>query len=253
MQLLESLAMSLDPVVTARRVGVDPDPWQAELLRARARQMLLLCARQAGKSTASALLAVDEAVFHAPALVLILAPALRQAKLVFATVKKYLDRLGPSVAPYHRETALTLELRNGSIIECLPGVERTVRGFSAASLIVLDEAARISDPLYIAVRPMLAVSGGRIILLSTPWGRRGAFHEEWETGEGWTRVKHTAYDNPRISPAWLEEERRRIGPRAFAQEYLCEFVEVEDQVFTYESVQRAMTDEFPPLFAPSAA
>ena len=84
---------------------------------------------------------------------------------------------------------------------------------------------------------------------ATPWGRRGFYWEEHQAQRaGWHRAKITAPECPRISAAWLEEERRSIGPRAFAQEYLCEFVEVEDQVFSYDVIQAAFADDFPPLF-----
>ena len=71
-----------------------------------------------------------------------------------------------------------LEFANGSRVLSLPGTERTVRGFSEVSLLVIDEAARVDDGLYYAVRPMLAVSGGRLVALSTPYGKRGWFHDE---------------------------------------------------------------------------
>ena len=55
----------------------------------------------------------------------------------------------------------------------LPANEATVRGFSAVSLMVVDEAARVPDDLYEAVKPMLAVTDGALWLMSTPFGRRG--------------------------------------------------------------------------------
>lgn len=244
------LAMALDPVRLARRAGIDPDPWQAALLRSRARQMILLCSRQAGKSTVSSLLAVEEAVHRAPALVLLLAPAQRQSQLLFRTVKATLHALGDDAPPVVRETALTLELANGSRIISLPGKEATIRGYSAVSLLVIDEASRVDDPLYNAVRPMLAVSGGRTILLSTPWGKRGFFHHEWtEGGPDWQRIRITAHDVPRIAPDWLAEERDRMGDWWFRQEFLCEFVETDDQVFGYDLINAAVSDEIEPLFA----
>jgi hypothetical protein len=57
-----------------------------------------------------------------------------------------------------------LTLSNGARIIALPGKEETIRGFSGVTLLVIDEAARVLDDLYQACRPMLAVSGGRIIL-----------------------------------------------------------------------------------------
>src|SRR5690349_8471056 len=73
------LALALDPARLFRRaVGSEPDPWQAQLLRSDARQILLNCTRQAGKSTSTAALALHTALYQPGALILILAPALRQ-------------------------------------------------------------------------------------------------------------------------------------------------------------------------------
>ncbi|MDQ3175559.1 MAG: hypothetical protein M3Q91_17935, partial [Acidobacteriota bacterium] len=84
------------------------------------------------------------------------------------------------------ESALELEFSNSSRIVALPGKESTIRGFSGVSLLIVDEASRVPDELYQAVRPMLAVSGGDIVLLSTPFGKRGFFHHEWtEGGADW--------------------------------------------------------------------
>jgi hypothetical protein len=138
---------------------------------------------------------------------------------------------------------------NGSRIISLPGKEATVRGYSNVALLVVDEAARVADDLYMSIRPMLSVSGGRIVLLSTPFGKRGFFHHEFtEGGADWHRVKVTAHDVPRIDPAWLAAESERIGSWWFSQEYLCEFVETDDQVFGYDLVMSAISPTVAPLF-----
>ena len=69
------------------------------------------------------------------------------------------------------ETSLLLP--NGSRIVGLPGMEATVRGFSAVSLMLIDEASRVDDAMYKALRPMLAVGQGDLWLMSTPCGKRG--------------------------------------------------------------------------------
>lgn len=130
----------------------------------------------------------------------------------------------------------------------MPGTERTIRGYSGAALLILDEASRVEDELYHAVRPMLAVSSGDLVMASTPWGKRGVFHHEWTEGEGWQRFEIPATSVPRITPEFLEEEHRALPPRMFEQEYLCKFVDTEDQVFSYEVVQAAITPEVTPLF-----
>src|SRR5207249_8810164 len=121
--------------------------------------------------------------------------------------------------PARKRTELQLHLVNRSRIIALPESERTIRGYSGARLLVVDEAARVDDGLYRSVRPMLAVSRGRLLALSTPFGRRGWFFDAWEGAEDWQRLKITADQCPRITPEFLAEERRALGERWFAQEY----------------------------------
>ena len=138
------------------------------------------------------------------------------------------------------DNEMSLAFANGSRMVGLPGNEATVRGFSAVSLLLVDEAARVSEELYLAVRPMLAVSGGTIWLMSTPYGKRGFFWEAWANGgPEWERVRVPATECPRIEREFLEEERRTMGDRYFRQEYLCEFAEAEGAVFDREMIERA--------------
>ncbi len=115
---------------------------------------------------------------------------------------------------------------------CLPCKEETIRGYAHVNLIVLDEAARVPDDLYRAVGPMLAVSKGRLICLSTPYGARGFFHDAWVSGgEGWKRIEVPGAKVPRISAAFPEEERRAMGESWFRQEYCCSFEAFEGLVY----------------------
>ena len=238
----DDLALALDPVLLAERAGLDPDPWQAEVLRSDARRMLLNCSRQSGKSTITALLAAHVSIYRAPSLVLLLSPSLRQSQELFRKVTHVYGALKRPVKP-SSESALRLELENGSRIVSLPGKEGTVRGYSGVDLLVIDEAARVPGDLYLAVRPMLAVSGGRLAALSTPWGTRGWWHDAWVSSEPWERWRVPATDCPRVPAAFLEEERRTLGEFWFAQEYMCEFREAHAQAFRRADVERAVTKE----------
>ena len=86
------------------------------------------------------------------------------------------------------------------------------------------------------------------MLLSTPFGKRGVFYEEWTGGEGWERYEVPASECPRIPASFLEEERQVLPSWVYRQEYECSFEETEDQVFTTEMVERAVTSEVTPLF-----
>jgi hypothetical protein len=217
------------------------DLWQTRLLRSDAPRVLLNCSRQSGKSTMAAILALHQALYEPGSLVLILAPAERQAKELFSKVAEAYRTLGHAI-PAESYRKLGMSLTNGSRIEALPGTEKTIRGFSGVDLLIVDEAARVDDGLYYAVRPMLAVSGGRLMMLSTPYGRRGVFYEEWTEGEGWERYEVPATKCPRIPPEFLEAERRSLPEYFYAQEFLCEFRETEDQLWTHEMIEGARDD-----------
>jgi hypothetical protein len=68
------VACALDPARLCRCVGFTPDAWQAAFLRSQARQVLLLCARQVGKSTAAAVLGPTAYNRYAPQLAALTAP-----------------------------------------------------------------------------------------------------------------------------------------------------------------------------------
>jgi hypothetical protein len=233
----------------AAELGLVLDPWQREVLSSESDQLLLLCSRQVGKSTVTALLALHTALSEPNQLVLILSPGDRQSGLLFKTIADYY-RLLSDVVLANVENRRSLELRNGSDVYALPGKESTVRGFAGVDLLVIDEASRVSDDLYASVRPMLAVSRGRLVGLTTPFGKRGWFWREWsEGGPAWHRVRITAAECPRISPEWLAQEQQRLGPWWFSQEYACEFVDAVDHVFAHELVMAALSDEVVPLSA----
>lgn len=242
MPIASDLAAALDPVVLARRAGIVPDPWQARVLRSTAPRILLNCSRQSGKSTTVAALAVHTAIYQPESLVLCISPSLRQSGELFRKVLGVYRSLGTTEPP-EAESALRLELANNSRIISLPGAETTIRGYSGVRLLIVDEAARVEDSLYYAVRPMLAVSGGRLVALSTPFGTRGWWYDGWRGSEPWERFEVPATDCPRIPASFLEEERRNIGDWWFEQEYLCKFIDAQSQAFRREDVDRALTEE----------
>jgi hypothetical protein len=143
-------------------------------------------------------------------------------------------------------------LENGSRIVALPGAE-TVRGYASAALVVVDEAARVPDELYFAIRPMLAVSGGRLVVMSTPFGRRGFFYEANEHEDGWEKWRIPASQCPRISAAFLEEEKRTLGSWWYASEYECAFADTEESVFAADAISSAFNPAIKPLFTREAA
>ena len=240
--LASDLARALDPVRLAEQAGITPDDWQADVLRSAAARVLLLCSRQAGKSTITSILAVHVAVYEPGSLVLLLSPTLRQSGELFKKAAAVYGAIGRPVPP-ESASRLQLELENGSRIVSLPGKEGTIRGYSGVRLLAIDEAAWVPDDLYLAVRPMLAVSGGRLVTLSTPHGTRGWFYNAWRSDEPWERYEVPATSCPRIAPEFLEEERRTMGDWWFSAEYMCQFLDAQTQPFGREDVERCFREE----------
>jgi terminase large subunit-like protein len=247
MGLALDLARALDPVRFAPAIGMVPDAWQARVLRSSSDRLLLNCCRQSGKSTTAALLAVWTAVYEPGSLILLLSPSLRQSTELFKKSLVIYRALGRPVLA-ETENLLSIQLENSSRLLSLPSSESTVRGYSGVRLLIVDEASRVEDALYASLRPTLAVSSGRILAMSTPHGARGWWWEAWTNGGPvWERYQVTAPDVPRISPAFLREERAVIGEWLWKQEYFGEFVSPIDAIFDSGAVDAAFRDDIEPL------
>ncbi len=228
---LLTLALALDPTRILKAQGMQADPWQRELLFSAERQILLNCSRGAGKSRTTSALALHTALFKPPALVLLISRSQRQSGELFRYVKEAFRAVGRPLQAV-KETQTQLELVNGSRIVCLPGKEETIRSFQGVALLVLDEAARIPDQLFASVSPMTGVSRGRTICLSTPFGQRGWWWKEWQSRKtGWQRFRVPWSDCPRLTAAFIAEERGKFGDDWVAQEYECSFTAMEGLVY----------------------
>lgn len=217
---------AIDPAELLRANGLRPDDWQLRLLRSSSKRLLVVAPRQSGKSSGTAGVALATALFRPGSLTVVLAPSERQSSELLRKVKRLLR-------PFSERWRLTTEAArelawsSGSRVVCLPGSPDTVRTFSP-DLVIVDEASYTKDELFAAVRPMVSVTDGRIVALSSAGARRGWFFEAWESGT-WETIHATSRDNPRISPEELEDQRRTLGPVRFAREHLSEFVDnVED-------------------------
>lgn len=240
-ELARDTRLRLDSVAFAEHIGIEPDGWQADVLRNPARQMLLACARQVGKSTACALLAAHEAVARPNGLVILIAPSQRQSGELFRTTLDMLRRSG--LERVTAESAQRCELANGSRIVALPGSSETIRGLAGARLAVVDEAAFTPPELYAAILPMLATANGRLILASSPAGTVGYFAEQWRTGgDVWQRVKVRADQCSRISSEFLERQRLMLTAQQYAAEFEAEFVEGAGAVFRADDLARLQTE-----------
>jgi hypothetical protein len=243
-----TVSEDLDPVAFARdRLKIDPDPYQIEILRSNPNRGIFNCSRQSGKSTVAAAAAIHRAYSRPGCTILVASPSERQSAEFIRKCAGMLTRLG--IAPRgDGDNEISLLFPNGARIVGLPGNEANVRGFSAVSLIIIDEASVVDDSMYKALLPMLGVGNGDLWIMSTPRGKRGFFYETWRHGgPGWLRISITAPECPRMSSEFLEMMRGDMGPAWFAQEFMAEFVDNGQSVFALDQIEKAIDDSIEPL------
>jgi hypothetical protein len=173
--------------------------------------------------------------------VLVFSPTQKQSKEYSRYVKRF-DKAAGYPVKVLRNNEQEVEWANGSRLICMPDQPDSAVGFTPTKL-VIDEGSRVSDQLYLSIRPMLAL-GGALEVLSTPFGKRGWFFRLFDTPNRLRQFKHwkvTALMCPRISAKFLLEEKAELGERWFNQEYLLAFNDAVDAVFRDELIQAAIT------------
>ncbi|MCK5614043.1 terminase family protein [Candidatus Pacearchaeota archaeon] len=273
--LLEILGDSLDPAGYIERIWNKPYTWQEMALNPLWKRIMLNCARQSGKSTIVAGVACHTAKYTARSLSIIVSPSEKQSQETMKKVEDYIAGDPELNKTLVKDSAFEKEFANGSRIIALPGTERSVRGYSGPAAIIIDEAARVPDETYKAIRPMLTGNPlAKLILLSTPWNKQGFFFDEWTKNPIWKKIlvkpkwdldedtmqlvealNETefkalwaekgvdAFYSPRHEVEWLYEELLSAGPIWFKREYGCQFIQGMESMFDLELVESAYTDK----------
>lgn len=257
MNSLRELAYRIDPALWVCEVlGVEPTPWQQDFLRARrGASILVLTARQVGKTTAASWAIAHHMLFTPRGLSVVACPAQTQSAEAVRKVREILDRVRAELTV---SNVYGLELKNGARVKALPGSDDSIRGLTVDGWIIADEAARLSDDLISALRPMRARRPeARFAMLSTAWSRTDPFWTAWaDEDPTWLRLKATA-DVPGLYTAeYLEQERRALGKHRFSREYLGIPGGAEASPFTWDLYERATRTRVPlpagAAFAPPA-
>lgn len=244
--LADDLRNALDPARLLRGAGLQPDPFQEEICRSE-KDTLVLVSRQGGKTTAAGCAAAHHAVYQPGSTTVILASVQRQAVEVLRHAERFLRVAVPGLEPTS-STETRIELANGSRLIALPSDPDTIRGYPA-HLMVIDEAARVPTEVFEAAQPMLAVTGGRTIALTTPAGPRGWFYHAYTGGsDEWKRIRVPADECSRIPAAHLSRQRSRMTAAVFAAEYDCQFTDAIGAVFHSTHVYAARDKTLQPLY-----
>jgi hypothetical protein len=235
-----------DPVAWVQSAfGFAADHKQAEILRSEALRLILLTARQVGKSTIAALRALFLALRHRNSLILMVSPVGSQAGEILRKATYFAAELGIRVRG-DGVNDQSLLLPNGSRLVARPAVPVSLRGYSQARLIIVDEAAYVKQDSFKALSPILAVGGGSLWVVSTPAGPVGHFADLWhDPDNGWEKHSITAAECPRLTPEFIDSERRTFGDLYVAQEYFCQFVAAGLQLLTRSQIKEATVESLP--------
>jgi hypothetical protein len=254
MNNLREAAYQIDPALWVSKVlGVEPAAWQEQFLRApRGASIVVLTARQVGKTTAAAWSIAHFMLFTPDGLSVIACPSQRQSA---EAVRRIRDILIPVGAEFRTDNVYALELKNGSL--ALPSSDDSIRGLTVDGFIIADEAAQLSNDLIAALSPMRARRPqARFAMLSTAWSRADPFWTAWESDDpSWLRLKATADTVPFFSEEYLEQQRRLLGEHNFKREYFGIPLGAQASPFSWDLYERATQIQVPlvqpgPAFGP---
>ncbi|WP_369380387.1 hypothetical protein [Streptomyces sp. cg36] len=176
-------------------------------------------------------------------LVLAVAPSQRTAIELVSKVRGYLRALE---VPLEQDAATSLTIGAGinSRIVALPGTPTSARGWSAVSLVAIDEAAYVAEETYLALRPTLIASGGDLICLTSA-GQEGTWaHRIWTKAPGWTKVEVPWWKCPRFAdnPDEINELKASMPAAVFTSEMECRWGAAGIGIFDSASVSAALYD-----------
>jgi len=205
---------------------------------------IILKSRQLGLSTLVAAYAVWQAVFYKEKNILIIATKLAVAQNFIRKVKTYIKAmpkwlLVPVITANNKQQ---VEFSNGSQIKAVPTSEDAGRS-EALSLLIVDEAAfvRNFDELWMGLYPTLS-TGGRAILLSTPNGVGGQYHEIYTKAERneneFNPIKLMWDVHPERDDDWFEKETKNMSQKQVSQELLCDFSSSGDTFLSSEVLEK---------------
>jgi hypothetical protein len=161
-----------------------------------------------------------------------ISPIYNQSKKVF----QELSNAANAIITHSNKADLTMEFVNGSTLQFL-SAERydSIRGFSFSHMVV-DEAAFIKEiAMQEAILPTLSALGKKCLIISTPKSKNWFFNAYLKgntEGGDYISFKGISTDNPHISQSFIDEQRKSLPESIFKQEYLAEFSESGNDVFS---------------------
>lgn len=207
--------------------------------------MILVWSRQSGKSV-FAEIACMEALCKKDKFSAYITPSYKHGEKVYEELIKYLEPTG--IIKRKNGQKLRIESIYGSVLQFFSGESPTaIRGNTVSDILIIDEAAYFPDQLsngediwYNVIQPITKARCKKIIMISTPAGKRGFFYQHYmralEGKKGYAQMKRTIYDDSLVDEEYIEDQKAGTPEKIFQQEYECVFL--DSSISFFENYER---------------
>ncbi len=219
-------------------------PYQLEAVFCEERYAVVEASTKSGKTTACPIWLSEQALHgRTGAEFWWIAPVTQQEEIAFARLKRAID----SQLYIASETYMTVGLHNDTVIRFLSGDRPDSLYGEDVYAAVLDEASRMKEEGFHAVRSTLTFTGGRMRIVGNVNGRQNWMYrlarkvEAGEPGMHYARI--TAYDAVEaglLDAAEVEDARRQLPKAVFRELYLAEAVDDQSNPFGLEAILAAL-------------
>ena len=169
--------------------------------------------------------------------VMVVAPNFSLSSIIWDYVTDLIKQL--EIEDRFNQKDKVVKLINGSVFRLLSANNRDSLVGRAANLLIVDEAAIITNDEYFTrdLRPALyTYKDSRCLWISTPRGKGNYLYTYYLRGsdteyEEWGSAVYTWRSNPLLAEKDVEEARKATTRALFAQEYECEWTTTESQIY----------------------
>lgn len=176
-----------------------------------------------------------------------ISPSFSQGRKVY---RELVELLSPSgIITKANSSTLTIETKFGSTFQAFSmETPNSIRGYTVSGILVLDEVSFFpdtlpdgSEPWSSIIMPITKARKPKVLMISTPKGKRGLFYEMYLRGlaneKGFKEITATIYDDKLVTEEEIEDIKKRVSPLGFEEEFLVKFLDSSVTFFRgYEDV-----------------
>lgn len=209
------------------------------------RYLTLVWSRQSGKTVWAELILL-EYLLKKDKFSAYISPTFSLGRQVYKNIVKLLEPT--NFIHKANGSTLTIETIFGSTLQFFSvDAYTSIRGNTITGILICDEAAYYPSVLPNGeqiwdnvIMPITKARCAHVVFISTPHGKSGFFYDMYQRGLEYEGVKSNRYrqitrtimDDELVSDEQREEIRKTISDLAFRQEFLCEWIDDANSVFT---------------------